>query len=83
MDTLPYWVSDPETIVLYEPARAQTTEMLVFARALGDGRYATLHIDVGLREERTREPVQANWVRTVEIKTRQQLGGFIKLRGEW
>lgn len=83
VDTLPYWVSDPETIVLYEPARTQAIEMLVFARALGGGRYATLHIDVGMREERTREPVLANWVRTVEIKTRQQLGGFIKLRGEW
>lgn len=83
VDTLPYWVSDPEALVLYEPARAQAPEMLVFARALGDGRYATLHIDVGVKESRTREPIRANWVRTVEIKTRQQLGGLIKLRGEW
>ncbi len=68
----------------YDEARdAVAALMLVFARALGSGRYATLHIDVGMSETRTREPVQANWVRTVEIKTRRQLGGFIKLRGEW
>jgi len=60
----PDWVAAADA-VLWNAADG----VLMFARRGADGRYMTLIARVDLRERRTREPVVAAWVRTVEVHT--------------
>ncbi len=76
MRTAPEWVARADA-VLWDPELSA----LLFARKAADGRYLTLVARVDMLEQRSKQPITAAWVRTLEIYGSQALARFSLVSG--
>lgn len=76
MRTAPEWVARADA-VLWDPKLSA----LLFARKAADGRYLTLVARVDMLEQRSKQPITAAWVRTLDIYGSQALAQFSLISG--
>ncbi len=80
---LPSWSRAEGAVTLWREASPGVLPTLAIARPIGGGRYAVMLIRLDLREGRAAQPAAANWVRSVEIETRDTLRDFVRIAGDW
>lgn len=76
MRAAPEWVARADA-VLWDPELSA----LLFARKAADGRYLTLVARIDMLEQRSKQPITAAWVRTLEIYESQALARFSLISG--